>query len=218
MSKKLNWSNYFIELLIVIIGITVAFWLNNLASTGKEKKLEETFIIDLKEDLQKDSILLVHKIRFNEDKIERLKRGFMILQKDKNQEQLDSVIAMSNLIGNYDFFNSESYMLGSLLQSGDIKLITSRPIKKELIKLIKLYDIIDESQRNHLQALDNNYFPALMTRLDLVTDKTNDPDWFYSVQMRNYFAFSMNDVNNIVGQYKYALNQINVVLREIDQY
>jgi uncharacterized membrane protein YgaE (UPF0421/DUF939 family) len=34
---KLRWSNYFIELLIVIIGISVAFWLNNMAVKSKNE-------------------------------------------------------------------------------------------------------------------------------------------------------------------------------------
>jgi hypothetical protein len=59
-------------------------------------------------------------------------------------------------IGNYDLFNPDNFTLTSLLQSGDLKLIDSEQTKRELLRLLKVYESIDNMQKKILQALDDN--------------------------------------------------------------
>lgn len=56
-SSKIKWYNHFIELIIVIIGISVAFWLNNLSNNYKENSLKQNYLSNIYDDLQKDSLL-----------------------------------------------------------------------------------------------------------------------------------------------------------------
>jgi hypothetical protein len=213
---NIDWKNHFIELLIVIIGISVAFWLNNLATINNEKKLEQIFIADLKADLLRDSTTLANNVRFNERKVEILLNGIQLMISDTEHKYSDSLVNILGAIGNYDFFVSESFTLVSLLQSGDIKLISSDKLKKELLRLLKIYELIDRNQNNLLQALDNNYFPMILSKMDMLTQQPTDPDFFYGLEVKNYAAYTMNDTNNINYEYKRAIKQVSKILQMMD--
>ena len=44
---------YLIEFILVIVGISIAFWLSELAEESKKKELEVQYLQDLMEDLKK---------------------------------------------------------------------------------------------------------------------------------------------------------------------
>ncbi|MEQ9403131.1 MAG: hypothetical protein RIM99_06080 [Cyclobacteriaceae bacterium] len=218
-SKKINWTNHLIELLIVIIGISVAFWLNNLATESREKELEASFIFDLKTDLRKDSIRLETIISQNEAKIETLMKGLNLIQSDSRHQYSDSLWDDHlSQIGNYNFFSPDNLTLMSLLQSGDIKMIRSNDLKKELLRLLRIYDDIESRQANFLQALDDNYFPMILGKRDMISGEVLDPDFFYSIRIKNYAAFTLNDTSQHIQQYKYALKQIVKLLDLMNEY
>jgi hypothetical protein len=121
-----RWSDYFIELLIVIIGISIAFWLNNMALEDKANREKIAYLKDIKSDLKKDSLRLTYNIKNNEVKKEKLDYSLQLIQESA---QIDSVLNYIIEIGNYDFFNPDNFTITSLLQSGDLKLIDSEETK-----------------------------------------------------------------------------------------
>lgn len=212
MQRKLNWKAHFVELAIVIIGISVAFWLNSLASNRKDRQLEQEFIADLRTELRIDSVRLDYQIRFNERKVASLVKGMAMLDRDRTMANVDSALFYTNQIGHYDFFFPENFTLISMLESGDIKLIRSKEIKKELIRLQRKYDYIDWVQNNFLKALDDNFFPMLMKKVDMQSGFVNDPAFLYSTENRNYIGFALSDTKTHLEQYKLAVAQIEKLL------
>ena len=118
-------------------------------------------------------------------------------------------------IGNYDFFTPDNFTLTSLLQSGEFKLIDSEQTKRELMRLLRIYESIDNVQNNFLQALDDNYFPMLLSKVDMIDFKATDPDYFYGVEIKNYCAFTLNETGQHIDIYKYAQRQVNKVMELI---
>ncbi|NER15076.1 hypothetical protein GWK08_16600 [Leptobacterium flavescens] len=209
---KRRWANYFIELLIVIIGITIAFWFNNLADTIKNRKQKIAYLTDIKNDLKTDSLKLVNNIKNNEIKSETLYRSLELI---KRTAPIDSVLSHILEIGSYDFFKPDNFTLTSLLQSGDLKLIDSEQTKRELMRLLQMYESIDNMQINFLQALDENYFPMLISKVDMTELRTTDPDYFYGIEIKNYCAYTLNETDRHIKNYKYAQNQVNNVMKLI---
>lgn len=121
------------------------------------------------------------------------------------------------IIGNYVFFHSESFTLHSLLQSGDIKLIESETLKKELLRLRWMFDIVERDQNNFLQALDNNYYPMVMTKSDIIENKMIDEDFYYGVSFKNWVAYTYNDTNNMRNGYASSLKQVRKIISIIDE-
>lgn len=66
--EKINWKNYFIELIVVFIGITAAFLLNNWREDYESDELESKYINSIKNDVIQDSISVHEILKFNEEK------------------------------------------------------------------------------------------------------------------------------------------------------
>lgn len=209
---KFNWKEYLIELLIVIIGITVAFSLNNMAEASKDKKLESKFIKDIKSDLIRDSTNLNSSYQFNKDKVVKVEGMLQILIEDKGMKLQDSLFQSIGLIGNYNFFFPESFTINSLLQSGDFKLLESDELKKELLRLRWMYEIIERDQDNLTKAMDDNYYPKVLSEIDMITGEVKDPAFFYGMQFRNWIVYVHNDTNNLRYQYGRSKKQIRKIL------
>jgi len=208
--STLPWTNYLIELVIVIIGITIAFWLNNIAVQGKENREKIAYLNDIKNDLTTDSMRLVQSIQSAEIKSTKLERGLELIS---ISAPIDSVLPYILEIGNYNFFYPDNFTLTSLLQSGDLKLIDSEQTKRELLRLLRIYDSIDNMQKNFLQALDDNYFPMLLSRVDMMAFKAVDPGFFFSVEVKNYCAFALNETSLHIQNYKYAQRQVDRIMQ-----
>lgn len=218
--NKSSFKEYLIELIIVIIGITVAFSLNNMAEAAKERRLEKKYLSDIRSDLQRDSANLAYAIKFNSNKTERLEKLIQLTMRNDVRQHQDSLMGEVGVIGNYYFFFSESFTLSSLLQSGDFKLITSDELKKELLRMKRMYDLIEKDQGNFLKALDENYYPLLMGRYDMITNEMQDPEFFYGVSFKNWAVYAYQDTNNMNGSYQNIIKQVQKVsemIRELEE-
>ncbi len=210
---KRRWTNYLIELLIVIIGISIAFWVNNLGLKNKNKLEKHSYLTVIRNDLRTDSLRLTRNIKNNEIKIEKLIKALDFIEKTA---PIDSVYMNITRIGLIDFFKPDNFTITSLLQSGDLKLIDSEETKKELLRLLKVYESIDNMQKNFLQALDDNYFPILLTKVDMTKNKPIDPEFFYSIRVKNYCVFTLNETRQHIRTYKFAQNQVYKLMKIID--
>ena len=211
---KRRWSNYLIELLIVIIGISIAFWLNNIALKNTNTLEKISYLTDIKNDLKTDSLRLSFNVKNNENKLKKLSNALELIDESA---PIDTLLINIIEIGNYDFFSPDNFTLNSLLQSGDLKLIDSKETKKELLRLLKIYESIDNMQNNFLQALDDNYFPMLLTKVDMVTFKAVDPNFFYDIEIKNYAVFTLSETRQHIRTYKYAQKQVHKLMELIGE-
>lgn len=211
-SEKIK--DYFIEFFIVLLGITIAFWLSNLGEEKKDRRLESLYLEDLRNDLNEDLEELRYCIALNTSKRATLSKAIAYYQGNDNGTTMDSLISYAGLIGNYFHFNPNDYTYISLQQSGDFKIISSRDVKTSLVELYKLYEFIEREQFNVLYALDENYFPVLMRSLDMVTGEVVNPNYFTSTEFKNNMGFTINEITTLTRMYKTAEEKIELILEE----
>ena len=133
--KRTNYQlkDYFIEFFIVLLGITIAFWLSNLGEEKKERQLEEVYLTDIANDLDKDIEDLTFAIYQNNKKYDQLIQGYKYYLEGGPKVSADSLVFYAQLIGNYFHFQPNNYTYISLQQSGDFKIIKDPGLKKSLI-------------------------------------------------------------------------------------
>ncbi len=72
--QKINWLNHFIELVVVVIGITLAFMLNNWREAYVNHRMEEKYLNSFMDDLNFDRVQLDSLIFYNETKLKDINR------------------------------------------------------------------------------------------------------------------------------------------------
>ena len=173
--------------------------------------MESAYLADIKSDLQDDYKSLSFSIRKNEAKFKTLRKGIRYYQGVDNGVTLDTLVSYAGLIGNYYHFIPNDYTYISLQQSGDFKIISNRDLKKSLVKLYGLLDLIEREQDNVLSGLDENYFPILMSNLDMVTGTIENPGYFESTPFKNNMGFVINEISTLIRLYKNAQTQIEMI-------
>jgi Family of unknown function (DUF6090) len=197
-------GDYIIEFCIVLLGITIAFWLSNLGDQAKERRLEAVYLQQLNQDINDDINGLKRAISFNDSKIADLSNGVNYIFANSKKLSADSVATYAMACGEYNFFYPTSNSYITLQQSGDLKIIRDQELKKKLIALYQSYDLIKNEQGNLIQALDENFFPQLHESFNMITGELTSSSFFTSVKCTNFIAFTAQTTGQINRLYQYS--------------
>lgn len=189
---------YFIEFILVIVGISIAFWLSELAEERKKDKLEVQYLQDILEDLQADVELIEYLTLLNQSKTTELERGVRMFQGDRRNISADSIPQYTQIIGNLNLFYPNNFTYITLKQSGDFKIIKNHDIRKRLVQLYSSYESIDFEQVNLTKALDDHFYSEYFNNYDMINDRIVNRQFMTSSYISNFIAFSLSQTNSIL--------------------
>lgn len=189
---------YFIEFILVIVGISIAFWLSELAEEKKKDELEIQYLKDILEDLQADVELIDYLTLLNQAKTTELERGVRMFQGTRSKINPDSVPQYTQIIGNLNLFSPNNFTYITLKQSGDFKIIKNHDIRKRLVQLYSSYESIEFEQVNLTQALDDHFYSEYFNNYDMINDKIVNREFMTSSYISNFIAFSLSQTNSVL--------------------
>ena len=177
--KKINWRYTFGELLIVITGITIAFWLNNWKESREEEILAEEYLANLRTDLQRDIDTLAYSIvelKRSKEFVKRYINGIM------NPElRNDSISQKIYKLAQTEIFTEHNATFSTLINSGDIKLIKNLELRTAIVDQYNMYKDLHLKEEIHLNYLTDylgpfmikNYYYAkgMQTEIDVWQDR-----------------------------------------------
>lgn len=123
------------EIILVVIGILIALWLNNLNTVAQNKAKGEIMLLEIKENLISDTLLINDISAFNMEKaadINTLLRiaSEPVVNQDFN-DQMFQLISLGRLFTNISYQrNSTGY--NTLTNSGKIEIITNTELRHKL--------------------------------------------------------------------------------------
>ncbi|MFP4845338.1 DUF6090 family protein [Winogradskyella sp. PE311] len=157
MKKKLTYA--FGEILIVIVGISLAFAMNNWGEKRSDETQKNEYITNLKQDIAADKLHLESNLEIIKTKIDQAKDVISILGKnspDKNQ-RLRAIYNLAQLTS----FKPKDYTHQTLVNSGDLKLLNNFELRTTIQKHYSDYeDILNAYKRQEIINKDylGNYF------------------------------------------------------------
>lgn len=128
--KKINWQYTFGEILIVIIGISIAFSLNECAQNAKDQSQKIQYLTNIKNDVNADKLQLESNIKEISEKIMLTKEIIPLLGTNnpnllRSQHKIFQVANITN-------FTPNNITYQTLINSGDLKLIEDFKLKKAI--------------------------------------------------------------------------------------
>lgn len=136
--KKINWQYTFGEILIVIIGISIAFSLNKCSENNQNKKIQKLYLENLKDDIETDKTNL-------ESNLEKLNAKDKVLANTYKyysplSPKRDSVLFYSFLksVQVIEFSPKNTTHL-TLMNSGDLKLIDNFELRTDIQEHYRKY-------------------------------------------------------------------------------
>lgn len=198
--RSIHWGDKVIDILVVVLGITIAFGLNNWRENRQNAKLEQQYLKNMKEDLVKDTVRLVE---IKEEMTGVFTRINRMLELSPNKDNADSIPKYLGAL-NYDFFIffPEDYTYQTLQQSGDIAIIQNDSIRQVISHLYDNYELI-ELLREVAYDYQFNLILPLVANYDSRRNKIIDP-----------FIYTTPAFDNAVGYYRSALRNYRGLIND----
>ena len=147
------------ELLLITLGIYLAFALNNWNESRKEGKLEQFYLNKLLTDVERDIAQLEWHLQIDSSHIAGARVLDALLAQGRSVDR-DSLKSFLNAFNVNPSFRMADFSYRSLLQSGDYRILRSDSLRNELdrfyLELMPGVIITEEYYRNRL---NEKYFP-----------------------------------------------------------
>ena len=153
---KSLFMNKFFDLLIVIIGVTIAFQLNNIKHESDEQSLERFYLGNLAVEIDKDIKSINHIL--NELQSDSLwtnlclsKQSFNVLSLDTLSRAVDGILTFNT----FSYRNDNTY--STLMSSHGLSIIKDKEVRNLITDYYKCYKSIDRFEYVYTEFLLNDF-------------------------------------------------------------
>lgn len=181
--KRINWRYAIGELLIITIGISIAFLLNNWAASANEKRLANEYLSNLKSDLHQDITLLDSNIAQLDERLGYFQALFPHLR-----AKLPGRDSMAMRVFKYIdpvVFYPRRTTWQSLESSGDLKLIKDMDLKNRIIEHYQTYKRVEMENERHASFAEAYLAPYFMKEVNFSTLRAEDFPYLNDSYFRN---------------------------------
>jgi hypothetical protein len=204
------------EIIIVVMGIIIALYLNNRNHERANDKLEIQYYQSVKNQLNEDLNTLVDVMDYDQRHLNQfLYAQKSILHNDENKTDTLGKIAM-NMV-RYADFRRKSNIYQTLVNSGEIIIIKNNKIKEKLENLEQDYMYINRLEENHETIVYSQIIPVLTQVLRFNPLKVEDTGTFFSYKFLNNFDALIILMTEKREVYQQAKNEITATIEMINQ-
>jgi hypothetical protein len=204
------------EIIIVVIGIIVALYLNNWNHERADNKLEIQYYQSVKNQLNEDLNTLVDVMDYDQRHLDQFIYAKKLIFLNENNK-LDTLGKIAVNMVRYGDFRRKSNIYQTLVNSGEIIIIKNKKIKEKLEELEQSYMYINRLEENHETIVYSQIIPDLRQVIRLDPLKVEDPGTFFSYKFYNYFDILIILMAEKMETYKLAKNEIVSIIDLIDQ-
>lgn len=214
--KKINWGDHLTNLLVVILGITIAFYLEGWKDENKQSKLEQQYLASLLTDLDNDKFYLDTLLIINEN----ITKSLHILTgatigKTYNKDSLASLVYS---IGFIPSFQPQVVTYESAKSTGSLGTIEKLEVRKAIIELYEQWyraaREMDQSMTDHTQNFTQPYF---MKNLRFDPNGQLNADFLTDNELRN-ILFAQKNINQLRSDfYKTLKVELDKVIQIVSE-
>jgi len=193
-TKKIDWLNHFLEFIVVVIGILIAFQLNTCRENKKEKKIVEKHISNIIEettfnkDMFKYSLMSLEKLAIEVDKLQAFQQDSNVAVDSLNKQVFNAL--------NLPYLYLQKNAYSSLKGSNDIRFINDFELQNDIIKLYENYAWTESTQTITFTNYSEGFFKYFGENFDLTQNKPQPKEKYITLKFKN-----------IVASYKFSLDQ-----------
>lgn len=154
MPTKSNLGDKLLDLIIVILGISIAFSLNKYQEVRKQTQMTEFYVANMIQELNEDSLGLVYAIQ---DCDADLKYMEMVdsLYKVKHPNVLDSLALLVIKVNNFHHYRINATSFNSIMTTGNVSLIRDLDLKTAMVNYYEYQGQVDFGESVFWEYLDD---------------------------------------------------------------
>ena len=154
-NNRVNWKKLFLELMVVFLGVSGSFFINNWRDSKNNIELEQRYINSFVQNIDSNIVFLKNDIGVDTVALSTLKNKMNILEKgDVHSDSLMSIIQIVLYVSKLDLQKST---FDDIKYSGNLNIIRDYNIKE---KIISYYNLVDGAI--YIDGYYNNYFSDMI--------------------------------------------------------
>ncbi len=215
--KKRTFSYILLEIIIVIIGISIAFALSSWGERRKEVHMGDEFVRTMISDLQSDSAAFVYQIANIEENVEGVE-SFMELCRNKDFQN-DSLLwyVGSFMNRNNWLINGNTYEI--LKSGGKLEIITDFDLRSDIsffyrIRTYQTDVILSLSQ----EFIEEHMNPYLTKHSDFFIHEVPDPKFAQDLEFQNLLGRWRDLKLEKLDIYQSTLEDIKTLIPKLEAY
>lgn len=182
MRKKINWISLFLEFLVVLVGILLAFQLNQCSDRNKSRQLVGQHLEALYEECEFNKHMVELAIDSIGSSLKKSEELLGLIQSKGDPAQIDAKTV--GLMGSATLYLKDN-AYNTLIQSGDIRYVKDFDKKNEIINLYEYFEWAKELDQLHMKALEKDFYPYINENFDLLSKKIQANEVYYSKKFAN---------------------------------
>lgn len=204
------------EIIIVVVGILIALYLNNWNQKRINKKQEIQYYQSIKNQLNEDMNTLIGEIDYNQSYLDQFTFAkTLIMRNDKSK--IDTLGRIILHMVRYSDFRQKSNVYQTLVNSGQIIIITNHQVTERLQSLEENYNYINRLEENHATIIISQIIPSIKQIIQFDPIKIKDPRTLFSYKFQNNFDVLIGLMNEKKQAYGQAITEIKSILKSIEQ-
>ena len=203
------------EILLVMIGISLAFQVSNWDDNRIRKSAEIRYYENIRDQIAGDKSVIINQMEYNNEHMAQFAFANKVIETN-DRSKMDTLGAIIPKLTNYSAFDRQSNIYETMVNSGEIKLLQNDKIINGTRELEEVFLYIDRMENIHHEAMMRYAGPAVTSTVSWSTRKIQEPDKVYSYEFQNLILILMHVMEEKDATYKKAIKEIEELTALID--
>ena len=213
--KNYEWGKLFFELIVVFLGVTGGFILNNWRIEQEEKKLEHKYLASFLQDIEFDIPELESSVKADSVWLSRTKP--LLASIIDKSIKIDSAQAMIIMIASISKIDAHNSTYEEISNSGNLNILTDFELKTKIVDYYLALGgvgFIDEYFHSYFNEF---VMPFIFSEYSVLTNEFNDKRIINSVKFSNVVAGYYSMVQQRIAAYQSLLKDSYLLRDELNK-
>ena len=198
------------EILLVMIGISLAFQLDNWNDNRLKKDEETKYYQNVRDQIRDDAELIQRQLQFNNRYMAEFEYANTIIEAN-DRTKMDTLGRIIPNLLQYSDFDRQGNIYETMVNSGEIKILRNHEIVKGIRTLEEKYLYVNRMENIHYDATSNHVAVYINPVVNFGTAEINKPDRVFNYEFQNLIILLLEVMKEKNKVYNEALNQIEVI-------
>jgi hypothetical protein len=213
--KNYEWGKLFFELVVVFLGVTAGFVLNNWRMQQEENQLEQKYLSSFLQDVGYDIPELENAIKT--DSLWLVKAKPLLTSIINKNIKIDSAQIMINLIVKISKIDAHSSTYEEISNSGNLNIISDFELKSQIVDYYLALGGVGFIDDYFHKYFSDFVMPFILTEYSVLTGEFNNETVINTVRFSNVVAGYYSLVQQRLAAYEKLLTDCYLLKDELSK-
>lgn len=204
------------EILLVMIGITLAFQVDNWNESREKKIAEIRTYENIRNQINGDKELIQNQIDYNNYYMAQFEYARKIIMTN-DRSQMDTLGVIVGNLTNYSDFDREGNIYETLVNSGEIQLLRNQRIVDRIRVLEQRYNYINRMESIHYDVMIDYTARSITPVINFASAEVIKPELIFTHEFQNLIFLLVQIMREKDNTYLSAINEIDGILALIEE-